>query len=405
LQKKELYKQAFDLYEQLSIEKKNANAFSNMGHLYCLGLGVPQDYIKAMKCYRSAVEGMNVAALTKMGVLYQVGLGVPQNYDKAMTCYKTAAERGSYEAFFNLGLLYRHGLGVPQNERQAIVCFNNAVAFEVLIEPDGVDEFVQTKLTEALTYLEKEHYAAALTEFLFLVQINHPEALFQIGMMCLKGLGVQQSETNAVKYLIEADENNHPKAALMLGDSYLMNSAPERLNKALTLLEQKKYSTALNQFLLLAQINHPEALFQLGLMYMKGLGVKQSDTNTVKYLTQAHENNHLKAAFMIGESYMRRSIFRRETPQALIWYKKASDAGNGEASYRIAELLIEANDRDYAEKIRHYLHLAISQGQLNAQKKLTKWESQYSWHLSFVDLVVEKEPLGLKGDEMEDEKL
>ncbi|MCD6027527.1 MAG: Tyrosine protein kinase:Serine/threonine protein kinase:Sel1-like repeat protein, partial [Solimicrobium sp.] len=292
LLKKELYAQAFYRYKQLADETGNASAFHNMGYFYSLGIGISQNYEQAMSCFSKAAVKGRAAGFNSMGILHQLGFGVPQDFGQAKTCYEIAAKKKSYYAHFHLALLYRHGLGVEKNELKAEECVNKAVALGEQAKPNSIDEFQQRVFTNTLYDLEKKNYGVAIFKFHLLAQTNHAEAQFQLGLMYMKGLGVEQSDTNAAKYLMAADENNHPNAALTLGEEYMAHSAPERLTKVLAFLERKDYSSALIHLPLLA--NDPEAQFQLGLMYMKGLGVKQSDANTVKYLTKAYENNHPK---------------------------------------------------------------------------------------------------------------
>jgi TPR repeat protein len=278
-----------------------------MGFFYHYGLGVEQDFKEAMRCYEVAVENGDIMAFNNMGEMFFLGLGVEQDFDKAMACFKSAADKGSEYAFFSMGVLHRHGIGIKKNEREAEECTRNAIARGGPKTPKSIDEFQQKLLNEGLKYLERKSYTAAFI-----------------------------------------------------------------------------------QLLLLAKTKHTEAQFQIGLMYMNGMGVKQSDTHTVKYLTSAYKRRHPKAAFMLGESYMARSFFRRDKNQALFWYRKASEAGDGEASYRIAELLIDTDNKEDTSEIRHYLHLAIKQRHPTAGQKLSDWEDQCSRSWSFIDFSGEK---------------
>jgi TPR repeat protein len=54
-------------------------------------------------------------AQAQLGWLYSIGSGVPQNYYLAAKWYHRAAARGHGGAQFALGLLYDKGLGVPHD--------------------------------------------------------------------------------------------------------------------------------------------------------------------------------------------------------------------------------------------------------------------------------------------------
>ncbi len=61
--------------------------------MYDQGLGVTQDYAKAVKWYRKAAEQGNAGAQYNLGVMYGKGQGVPQDYAKAHMWYNLAASR------------------------------------------------------------------------------------------------------------------------------------------------------------------------------------------------------------------------------------------------------------------------------------------------------------------------
>jgi len=68
----------------------------NLGFLYALGQGVPQDYAMARQWYEKADAQGDAEAAYSLGVLHQEGHGLPQYTDtaKANRCSQKAAERG-----------------------------------------------------------------------------------------------------------------------------------------------------------------------------------------------------------------------------------------------------------------------------------------------------------------------
>lgn len=58
--------------------------------MYQNGLGVPQDYQKAMSFYQVAARTGFCPALVRIGALYYKGRGVPKDYKKAMHYYQQA---------------------------------------------------------------------------------------------------------------------------------------------------------------------------------------------------------------------------------------------------------------------------------------------------------------------------
>ena len=50
-----------------------------------------------------------------LGVMYDVGMGVPENDAEAVKWYRKAADQGLAVAQTNLGLMYENGRGVPDH--------------------------------------------------------------------------------------------------------------------------------------------------------------------------------------------------------------------------------------------------------------------------------------------------
>ena len=65
-------------------------------------------------------------ALNFLGATYAQGVGVSQNYKKALYLFQGAANRGYPEAQCNIGLMYEHGLGVSKNRSEAAFWYGKA---------------------------------------------------------------------------------------------------------------------------------------------------------------------------------------------------------------------------------------------------------------------------------------
>ena len=59
--------------------------------------------------------------------MYENGIGVKQDYDKAIFWYTEAAKQGDTNAQNNLGLMYENGDGVEKNLEKAIYWYNKAI--------------------------------------------------------------------------------------------------------------------------------------------------------------------------------------------------------------------------------------------------------------------------------------
>ena len=91
------YKKAFDLYLEAA-----ANGYvpaqSQLGYMYNMGEGVPQDKTKAIEWYTKAAEQGDAIAQNNLAYMYYIGQGVSQNKTKAFELFTKAAEQGYNKA-------------------------------------------------------------------------------------------------------------------------------------------------------------------------------------------------------------------------------------------------------------------------------------------------------------------
>lgn len=97
----------------------DAGAQDALGWFYQFGVGLPQDYSRAIYWYRKAADQNFADAQARLGLLYDKGQGVPSDHQQAAQWYRKAADQGDVAAQYNLSLLYSVGVGVPQDYSEA----------------------------------------------------------------------------------------------------------------------------------------------------------------------------------------------------------------------------------------------------------------------------------------------
>jgi TPR repeat protein len=100
-----------------------AQAQNNMGHMAEEGLGMVQDYGRAMQWYKSAANQGLKEAQHNVGLLYYQGYGVAKNNREALSWFKLAAAQKLADAEYMVGLLHHNGEGVGLDYQQAKVWF------------------------------------------------------------------------------------------------------------------------------------------------------------------------------------------------------------------------------------------------------------------------------------------
>ena len=112
------YDTALRLYRSAA-DEGNAKAASEIGGMYLLGKGVPQNNYEAIKWYRLAAERGDAWAQGMLGGFYLAGELLPPDHEEAAKWFLLAAMQGEAEAQYRLAQMYFDGDGVPQNFMQA----------------------------------------------------------------------------------------------------------------------------------------------------------------------------------------------------------------------------------------------------------------------------------------------
>ena len=90
-------------YIRMAAERGYTKAQNQLGYMYKMGEGVPQDMKKAFDLYmQAAVQGLATAQYN-VGIAYYNGLGVDKDIDEGFIWYKKSAEQGYTYAQHNLG--------------------------------------------------------------------------------------------------------------------------------------------------------------------------------------------------------------------------------------------------------------------------------------------------------------
>lgn len=110
---------------------------------------------------------------------------------------------------------------------------------------------------------------------------------------------------------------------------------------------------------------HPSAQFALGVMNIRGEGMKSNPKQGLKWLLSAARKRHAPAEAYLGELYWDGKLVRRDSTRALMWYLLAKSSARPEENPEIYDraLQLEAN---------------VSEDErIEAEARASVWESQY----------------------------
>ncbi|MBA2268975.1 MAG: SEL1-like repeat protein [Chthoniobacterales bacterium] len=120
-----------------------------------------------------------------------------------------------------------------------------------------------------------------------------------------------------------------------------------------------------------AENGDSEAQYNLGMMYLTGLGVPQDDGTGFRWIRKAAEHNHAEAEFILGLMFDEGRATSKDEGEAAKWYRKAADQNEPRAQHQLARAyaLGRGVTQDLREAARWY-KLAAQQGLVDAQSSL-----------------------------------
>ncbi len=125
--------------------------------------------------------------------------------------------------------------------------------------------------------------------------------------------------------------------------SVISNAQPGTLNDGLRAFNAKNYQQAMAAWKPLAKKNNPDALYNIGLLYMKGLGVDEDFRAAKHWFKQAAKYGSVDAAYNLGVMYKKRRFGYPSSKDALYWWRQAAERGHPESQFNLGVMLAYGN--------------------------------------------------------------
>jgi hypothetical protein len=103
-------------------------------------------------------------------------------------------------------------------------------------------------------------------------------------------------------------------------------------------VNKQDYQTALRIFRLLAEKGDAEGQYDLGLMYLDGLGVPKNDAEAVNWFRKAANQGYTAAQANLGAMYQSGLGIPTNDVEAVNWFRKAADGGYAAAQYNLGTM-------------------------------------------------------------------
>ncbi|XP_036406370.1 protein sel-1 homolog 1-like isoform X2 [Megalops cyprinoides] len=289
------HERAYEYFNQAA-NAGNTHAMAFLGKMYSEGSeAVPQNNETALQYFKKAADLGNPVGQSGLGMAYLYGRGVAVNYDLALKYFQKAAEQGWVDGQLQLGTMYYNGIGVKRDHKQALKYFNLAsqaghiLAFYNLAQMHATGTGVMRSCHTAVELFKNVCERGRWSERLMAAYSSFKEgdsnsAVVQYLLLAEQGYEVAQSN---VAFILDQKESNifsenetYPRALLhwtraaaqgymvariKLGDYHFYGYGTD-----------VDYETAVIHYRLASEQQHSaQAMFNLGYMHEKGLGIKQ----------------------------------------------------------------------------------------------------------------------------------
>lgn len=258
--------------------------------------------------------------IEQQGDNYRTGDGVRQNYKKALRCYK---QSDSPYAQYQIAMLYLNE-EVSGHESQGWVYLNDAAK-------KGCSSALLTlgRCYEMGLHTRQDYKAAADTYLLLADEVADADALFSLGTLYERGLGVPLDTAEALRYYYRALAVGSADAMCYLGDYH-------RAGKQLPLSPQK----AFNYYQLASQMSGRDAigLYYVGRSYLEGCGVQRDTIAAMAYLEKAAVRGIEQAAVRLADLYFKGEGVEQDYAAARRFYTIAAMQGNRYSCSQLATI-------------------------------------------------------------------
>ena len=146
---------------------------------------------------------------------------------------------------------------------------------------------------------------------------------FEMGMAFKNGDGVEQDPEMAVAFFLIAAQLGHVLGQMAVGSYYYaLNDCDE----------------AIKWIGMAAELGNAEALFNMGVFYMEGMGCDQDMELSAKYFHRAARRRHPEAQFAYADLLSNGWGVEQDEKRAIKFFSDAAENGHTEAMFRLGEI-------------------------------------------------------------------
>jgi len=399
--------------EAIEMMKKAYDQGSNgAGFFMAMKAFETQSNEEAINILRKCAQNGHSKSMRVYGMLLNRGKLIPKDPNSAFMFIKGASEKGDIPASYYLAKLYISGSGVRADPQKAVIilndlsvkkhgpsrillanmklrghgCEQNMVSAFQLISKAYEDKVPKSERLYALMLLKGygcDQNVDIGYEVLHRAAQTDMIALYHYTLALMNTSAYPGNRNDIIRMLIQASEGGVHEATEQLGlmmieinlmdaKKYLKISASVGLpesNYRIGMMKLEKGKNVINAAKFIktaADKHHPQALYQMYILYNEGKGVSQSSETAEKKLLEAASLGLPQAQSIIGKRYCENGEF--EKGYGIL--QSAASNGCHEAIKAIIDILKLRSGTD--NEVLHWLTVAADNGDIEAAYETAK---------------------------------
>ena len=314
--------------------------------------------------------------------MYESGLGTSVDKGQALYWYEQGATTGFAEAMYHCVLLYGNDFDkanywyekLKKHPQGGDYAKRLQEAGKVPSKKDKVRENEGKQQNDAVNQTNRQNTAVSKGEVKQQTSeqtsVNEGKRYFDLAATCIRK--EPKNWEKAKEYCQKALELDYEPAKKL---SEVMKKAERFFEAAFKAYQNEQYDTALKSFTTLADKGHPDALYNLGMMYFGGKGCEKDYSKAVHYYEQAAGQGHAAACYSLGLMYYGGFGVEKNLCKALQLIEQAADTGIVSAQKTCGDMYMKGvGTKVDLDKARKWFTLASEQGDEEAKQYLQAME-------------------------------
>jgi SEL1 protein len=329
------FKEAFRRYHELASLTGNSSAQHMVGFMYATGIGgaVERDQAQALLYHTLAAQGGNIKSEMTVAFRHHAGIGAARNCNEAARYYKNVADKAI--AYSRTGppggmALQKDAYHLADEEGGVYGEGASVVSSGMFANKAGPNSDQHAALDDVLEYID------------LMSRRGDIKATFNLGRVHYDGTRTLKRNLRvARKYFWAVVHRYWNKDGTVISDD--ANGVGKVASKAAAYLgrmalrgegQEQKIDIALMWFRRGVANGDSYCQYELGLMYLLGLGVRKDPIVAADYFKAAAEQDFPAAQVQLAKLFLDQG----DLPTALIYFDRAYRNGHIEAHYHLAEV-------------------------------------------------------------------